>query len=182
MKKQTKKIYFISSTSRINVNWEFDYSYFCDVFSFRFKTFEENKELQRRITVHIVTVCQQLFQHYVEKAKSKYFASLMQKVGNIYTKIFRYLTLFVVVSGQLPTRTIPHRTGIGPDEWFYSVVVVLVGIVLAVNSPRDHAPNCNGWALFVSGGNCPWWGVVLEPFVISCTLVVSRIELLNPLT
>ena len=33
----------------------------------------------------------------------------------------------IIVSGQLPTRTIPHRTGIGPDEWFYSVVVVLVG-------------------------------------------------------
>ena len=31
------------------------------------------------------------------------------------------------VSGQLPRRTIPHRTGFGPDEWFYSVVVVLVG-------------------------------------------------------
>ena len=24
-------------------------------------------------------------------------------------------------------RPIPHRTGFGPDEWFYSVVVVLVG-------------------------------------------------------
>ena len=32
-----------------------------------------------------------------------------------------------LVSGQLPTGTIPHRTGIGPDEWFYSVVVALVG-------------------------------------------------------
>ena len=31
------------------------------------------------------------------------------------------------VSGQLPRRTIPRRTGFGPDEWFYSVVVVLVG-------------------------------------------------------
>ena len=32
------------------------------------------------------------------------------------------------VSGQLPRRTIPHRTGFGPDpQWFYSVVVVLVG-------------------------------------------------------
>ena len=31
------------------------------------------------------------------------------------------------VSGQLPRRTIPHRTGFGPYEWFYSVVVVLVG-------------------------------------------------------
>ena len=31
------------------------------------------------------------------------------------------------VSGQLPRRTIPHRTGFGPEEWFYSVVVVLVG-------------------------------------------------------
>ncbi|XP_033125153.1 coiled-coil domain-containing protein 87-like [Anneissia japonica] len=33
-----------------------------------FLTPDENKELQRRITVHIVTVCQQLFQHYVQKA------------------------------------------------------------------------------------------------------------------
>ena len=31
------------------------------------------------------------------------------------------------VSGQLPRRTTPHLTGFGPDEWFYSVVVVLVG-------------------------------------------------------
>ena len=31
------------------------------------------------------------------------------------------------VSGQLPRRTIPHWTGFGPDKWFYSVVVVLVG-------------------------------------------------------
>ena len=31
------------------------------------------------------------------------------------------------VSGQLPRRTIPHHTGFGPEEWFYSVVVVLVG-------------------------------------------------------
>ncbi|ELU05966.1 hypothetical protein CAPTEDRAFT_210744 [Capitella teleta] len=29
---------------------------------------EENRELQRRITVHIVTVCGQLFKHYIEKA------------------------------------------------------------------------------------------------------------------
>ncbi|XP_038071406.1 coiled-coil domain-containing protein 87-like isoform X2 [Patiria miniata] len=34
-----------------------------------FLTANENKELQRRITVHIVTVCEQLFLHYVEKAK-----------------------------------------------------------------------------------------------------------------
>ncbi|XP_072038414.1 coiled-coil domain-containing protein 87-like [Amphiura filiformis] len=34
-----------------------------------FLTVVENKELQRRITVHIVTVCQQLFQHFVEKAQ-----------------------------------------------------------------------------------------------------------------
>ncbi|XP_071965051.1 coiled-coil domain-containing protein 87-like [Antedon mediterranea] len=33
-----------------------------------FLTPKKNKELQRRITVHIVTVCQQLFQHYVQKA------------------------------------------------------------------------------------------------------------------
>ena len=35
--------------------------------------------------------------------------------------------VIIFVSGQLPRRTIPHRTGLGPDEWFYSVVVVLVG-------------------------------------------------------
>ena len=35
-----------------------------------------------------------------------------------------------IVSGQLPRSTIPHRTGFGLDEWFYSVVVVLVGVVL----------------------------------------------------
>ena len=65
------------------------------------------------------------------------------------------LCQFVVkyVSGQLPRRSIPHRTGFGPDEWFYSVVVVLVGgcpggelvlgIVVLVG---------NGWAIFLSGG------------------------------
>ena len=40
-------------------------------------------------------------------------------------------------------RTIPHRTGFGPDhEWFYSVVVVLEkwGVVLVGNSPRDCGP------------------------------------------
>ena len=40
-----------------------------------------------------------------------------------------------VVSGQLPTWTIPHHTGIGPDEWFYMLVVVLMG-----NCPRDSGP------------------------------------------
>ena len=35
------------------------------------------------------------------------------------------------LSGQLSRRTIPHRIGFGPDDWFYSVVVVLVG-----DSPR----------------------------------------------
>ena len=35
--------------------------------------------------------------------------------------------IMTCVSGQLPSlRTIPRRTGFGPDEWFYSVVVVLV--------------------------------------------------------
>ena len=33
----------------------------------------------------------------------------------------------VIVSGQLPTRTILHYVDIGPDEWFYWLVVVLVG-------------------------------------------------------
>ena len=39
------------------------------------------------------------------------------------------------VSGQFPTRTIPHLTGIGPNEWFYRFVVALVG-----SGPRDSRP------------------------------------------
>ncbi|KAI8480882.1 Coiled-coil domain-containing protein 87 [Branchiostoma belcheri] len=34
-----------------------------------FLSAEQNKELQRRITVHIVTVCEQLFLHYLQKAE-----------------------------------------------------------------------------------------------------------------
>ncbi|KAL3867400.1 hypothetical protein ACJMK2_044605 [Sinanodonta woodiana] len=34
-----------------------------------FLTPEENRELNRRISVHIVTVCEQLFQHYLKKAQ-----------------------------------------------------------------------------------------------------------------
>ncbi|XP_013389901.1 coiled-coil domain-containing protein 87 isoform X2 [Lingula anatina] len=34
-----------------------------------FLTPEQNKELQRRITVHIVTVCEKLFKHFLEKAQ-----------------------------------------------------------------------------------------------------------------
>ena len=34
-----------------------------------FLSVEENQELQRRITVHIVTVCERLFYHYVQKAQ-----------------------------------------------------------------------------------------------------------------
>ncbi|XP_070542680.1 coiled-coil domain-containing protein 87-like isoform X2 [Ptychodera flava] len=34
-----------------------------------FLTPDQNKELQRRITVHIVTVCEQLFHHYIDKAQ-----------------------------------------------------------------------------------------------------------------
>ena len=43
------------------------------------------------------------------------------------------LCVFHFVSGQLPTRTIPHGTGIGPDNWLYQLVVVLVG-----SCPRDR--------------------------------------------
>ena len=39
---------------------------------------------------------------------------------------------FAYAAGRIRTtpqdrRTIPYHTGFGPDEWFYSVVVVLVG-------------------------------------------------------
>ena len=61
-----------------------------------------------------------------------------------------------LASGQLPTRTILHHTGIGPDEWFYSVVVVLVGVVLVGNSPRDRGPG-GQWLGFI----LIQWGIVL---------------------
>ncbi|XP_054756043.1 uncharacterized protein LOC129262032 [Lytechinus pictus] len=48
-----------------------------------FLTVEENKELQRRITVHIVTVCQQLFQHYVEKAKILADKNVFSEIANM---------------------------------------------------------------------------------------------------
>ena len=48
------------------------------------------------------------------------------------------------VSGQLSTKSIPRRTGIGPDEWFYWLVVVLVG-----HCPSGSAPDDNSWALFL---------------------------------
>ena len=57
------------------------------------------------------------------------------------------------VPGQLPTRTIPHRTGIGPDECFlfrgsgHSGELSWWGIVLEIVVPVG-----NGWALFLSGG------------------------------
>ena len=44
-----------------------------------------------------------------------------------HAKTFATIAL-LTVSGQLPTRTIPTvQVLIGPHEWFYSVVVVLVG-------------------------------------------------------
>ncbi|XP_022100889.1 coiled-coil domain-containing protein 87-like isoform X2 [Acanthaster planci] len=48
-----------------------------------FLTAEENKELQRRITVHIVTVCEQLFLHYVEKAKILEERGVFSKQANM---------------------------------------------------------------------------------------------------
>ena len=36
-----------------------------------------------------------------------------------------------LVSGQLPTRTVPHHVDIGPDDWVYSLVMVLVGSCLS---------------------------------------------------
>ncbi|XP_071795069.1 coiled-coil domain-containing protein 87-like [Asterias amurensis] len=48
-----------------------------------FLTANENKELQRRITVHIVTVCEQLFLHYMEKAKVLEHRAVFSKPANM---------------------------------------------------------------------------------------------------
>ena len=48
-------------------------------------------------------------------------------------KVCMHYTLYIAISRQLPTRTIPNHTGIGPDECF------LVGSCPTVGSgPRDH--------------------------------------------
>ena len=44
------------------------------------------------------------------------------------------------ISGQLPTRTMPHHVDIGPDEWFYYLIVVWWGVVLVGSSPGDCGP------------------------------------------
>ena len=47
----------------------------------------------------------------------------------MYSKIpTTYKDFFFPYLDNSPTRTIPHKmTGIGPDEWFYWLVVVLMG-------------------------------------------------------
>ena len=66
------------------------------------------------------------------------------------------------VSGQLPTRTIPHCIVIRPDEWFFWFAVVLVG-----SSGELSLGSWSWWAMvglyIYPVGNCPQWGVVLEP-------------------
>ena len=54
-------------------------------------------------------------------------------------------------------QTIPHHTGFGPDEWIYSVVVVLVG------SCYGGEYSLGLWSRWVMVGlysylvgNCPW--------------------------
>ena len=64
--------------------------------------------------------------------------------------------------GQLPTRTIPHHTGLGPNEWVYwlwSWWGVVLGIVVPVG---------NRWVLFIYilWAVAPVYGVVLNPVLI----------------
>ena len=55
-------------------------------------------------------------------AKYKGYARSLRFAGN-----HRDNTQVNPVSGQLLTRTIPHRAGTGPHEWFHWLVVLLVG-------------------------------------------------------
>ena len=50
------------------------------------------------------------------------------------------LVLNGTASGQLPTRKLSHRTGIGPDEWIYWFAVVLVGSYTYGELSRDSGP------------------------------------------
>ena len=74
--------------------------------------------------------------------------------------------MYFLVCGQLPTRTIPHSrsTGIGPDEWFYWLVVALVGICASVDCGAVLG------IMVLVGNSCAlfniWWGVVLEPYFL----------------
>ena len=54
--------------------------------------------------------------------------------------LYHFSGLNMFVSEQLPRRTIPHRTVFGPNEWFYSAIVVLVGVVVMCDSHRDCGP------------------------------------------
>ena len=74
------------------------------------------------------------------------------------------------ISGQLPTRTLPHLTCIGPHECLYSVVVVQVGRCPGGNSPRKRAIMVlvgNGWALFLSGGEFSLVGSCPRTFIFN---------------
>ncbi|CAD5115851.1 DgyrCDS4792 [Dimorphilus gyrociliatus] len=46
-------------------------------------TKEENKELQRRITVHLITVAEQLFLHYIDKAQEMNSRGVFSSVANL---------------------------------------------------------------------------------------------------
>ena len=99
----------------------------------------------------------------------KPFTQYTRRLENLEPSLTHYLKKITFgnsfpVSGQLVTMTIPQRTSIGSDEWFYSVIMVLVGSCPGGNSPIwIVVPVGNGWVYLYPVGNCPWWGVVLEP-------------------
>ena len=70
------------------------------------------------------------------------------------------------ISGQLPTRTIPHRVDIGPDEWLYQLILVWWGVVLGIVVLVG-----NSWALFLSGGESSPVGSCPRtiPLSVSCS-------------
>ena len=64
--------------------------------------------------------------------------------------------------------TISHRVDIGPDEWFYQLILVWWKVVLVGSSPRDCGPGGHIAGLyFYPVRSCSQWGVVIEPKFLS---------------
>ena len=70
-------------------------------------------------------------------------------------------------------RTTPHHVDIGPDEWFCSLVMVLMGVVLVGVVLGIVVLPGKSCALFLSGGelspvgSCPRTDIQTEPVLVS---------------
>ena len=87
--------------------------------------------------------------------------------GTFFYKNGRYVYL-----NDSPPRQFPHHTGIGPDEWLYWLVMVLVG-----SSPRDNGPGGQYLGfIFIPWGIFPCGELSLEPKVCMIRAAFKRLN------